>query len=560
MATHGQKLLAAGTAALIAEPVLALAHMGGVGVIVGLAVGAAAYVAVEDVERVTGRELPLPAPRNERADAENGTPRHSFAYRLLNGKSMRGEVDDTPHQSTDPDRGQPEAETFAEDSADPLMDFGPTLQPTVNSILSGRKVVIGVSDAGKSNAVAVIAEEIGGPAYGAPLFLLDTEDEYRKLNDKRYLSKPLWMDRSKLTPDNAFEFAQWAVATMRQVIINLQSYEDAEAAWVMIGLIKGVQAYQETHDVRVPCEFILDEATVWLPQVRSQSTLAKIMVEDPDGIGDEDDTDEEDEQEKGKDRSNQISLLSLLERAFFSVVVRRGRKRGMGFTLACQRIAEINKSALQANWTFLMRQTQAADFRLYKHFGIEAKEAMELRAGDAFVFPPGKPMERHRFRLRRSPHGAKTPGLEELRTHQQRLASSPSAEAPLPRLPEQRVRSTATKEGARSLYAVPRANEEGTLQEDALRSQPRPPFTLVPAEESGGEEGEEVSETDQDEDLNEREQLYMKALDAWANNARSIRKIQEALDLGFNEARELLEEMHGLGLIVWQRKGEKAGV
>ena len=75
------------------------------------------------------------------------------------------------------------------------------------------------------------------------------------------------------------------------------------------------------------------------------------------------------------------------------------------------------------------------------------------------------------------------------------------------------------------------------------------------------EELDEELETDElEEELDEREQLYMKALDAWKAGARSIRKIQDALELNFNEARELLEEMDKLGLIAWQRKGEKAGV
>lgn len=53
-------------------------------------------------------------------------------------------------------------------------------------------------------------------------------------------------------------------------------------------------------------------------------------------------------------------------------------------------------------------------------------------------------------------------------------------------------------------------------------------------------------------ELTEREQLYQRALDAWEGGARSIRKIQDVLDLNFNQARELLEEMQKLGLITWK--------
>ena len=478
MATQGQKLLAAGPTLVVAESVLAMAHTGAIGAFVGLAVGAIAYLVVDDVERMTGRDENSLPDDSQASDASADQQQHkadpitekrpSLAYRLFNGKSTR-EYNELQDDQKSTDQAEQEAKKSDDSGPDRTrMDFSPTLQPEANKILSGRKVVIGVSDAGKSNAIAVIAEEIGGPNYGAALFLLDTEDEYRKLNDKKYLKKPLWMDRSKLTPDNAFEFAQWAVHNLRQVIINLQSYEDHEAAWVMINLIKGVQAYEETHEMRVPCEFILDEATVWLPQMRSQSTLSKFMVDDPDGLGEEDADEDADEDEKGKGKSNQISLLTLLERAFFSVVVRRGRKRGMGFTLAAQRIAEINKSALQANWTFLMRQTQAADFREYKKYGIDAKEAMEMLAGEAFVFPPGKPKERHRFRLRHSPHGADTPGLNELRKHQQRLLSPSTVSAPTKRTAEQQGATLRTNEVSTTEEFVPTSRKLQTPNANSI--------------------------------------------------------------------------------------------
>jgi hypothetical protein len=276
------------------------------------------------------------------------------------------------------------------------MDFGPTLRPHADFIFSGRKVLIGESDAGKSNNVAVIAEEIA--KFGAPLFLLDTEDEYRALCDTRYFPRPVWVDRTRIPHAQAYEFAWWAMERRTQVVVNLQSYEDDEAAWFMIGLIGGIRAWEESHD-RIPCEIILDEATVWLPQTVAESTLSRIMVNDP---------------EAGEE-SKQVSLLALLQRAFFSVVVRRGRKRGMGFTFAAQRIAEIDKRALQASWLFLMRQVQNADLKAYREYGIGASQVVSLAQGEAFVLAQGKAMERHQFRLRKSPHGAHAPGLAELR-------------------------------------------------------------------------------------------------------------------------------------------------
>src|SRR5260370_30896494 len=94
MSRKGHTWRAASTATLIAEPVVAFAHQGGVGVILGLAAGAAAYALIDDVEQVTGKSLALPARRRRAARSESNTRgKSSLAYRLLVGKSIREEAD-----------------------------------------------------------------------------------------------------------------------------------------------------------------------------------------------------------------------------------------------------------------------------------------------------------------------------------------------------------------------------------------------------------------------------------------------------------------------------------
>lgn len=288
--------------------------------------------------------------------------------------------------------------------------FGDTLFPHADRILSGRKAIFGVSDAGKSNNIAVICEELGrfgllSPDLCIPIVYFDSEDEARGLCSKRYFRNPCWMDAQTLTVQNAFEFAQRVMNERLQVVVNLQSYEDVDAALVMFSLIRGIQYWEEAlpNDDRIPCEVILDEAAVWLPQNSSESSLSKAMVEDPEG------------QPDGEGNIPPVSVLSLLHRIFFSMVVRRGRKRGIGFTLATQRIAEIDKRALQANYLILMRQTMTADFAVYKKYGIEANEAAALKPGQAYVFSSQEVKSLHQFRRRQSPSGAKTPGLGNLR-------------------------------------------------------------------------------------------------------------------------------------------------
>src|ERR1700694_4466196 len=94
------KLLAAGTATLIAEPALAFAHQGGLGIIVGLAVGAVVWGVADDLEqRARGDATPNPA------------------YRLLVGKSQR-EADPT----TDEEEAEDETAFVGEDKDLALQD------------------------------------------------------------------------------------------------------------------------------------------------------------------------------------------------------------------------------------------------------------------------------------------------------------------------------------------------------------------------------------------------------------------------------------------------------
>lgn len=81
------KLVIAGTTALIAEPLLVgLMHGGGVGAILGLVAGGAAYVLTDDIaEKGRGGQTSLPAV----PVAINTSKLADFGYRMVNGKSAR---------------------------------------------------------------------------------------------------------------------------------------------------------------------------------------------------------------------------------------------------------------------------------------------------------------------------------------------------------------------------------------------------------------------------------------------------------------------------------------
>lgn len=88
MQFDGRKFAYASAATLIAEPLLALAHTGGIGAIVGLGAGALTYVVLDEIEKASGRELSLPG-LPARPERDQSQP--PLLYRLLNGKSVRGE-------------------------------------------------------------------------------------------------------------------------------------------------------------------------------------------------------------------------------------------------------------------------------------------------------------------------------------------------------------------------------------------------------------------------------------------------------------------------------------
>ena len=281
-----------------------------------------------------------------------------------------------------------------------------SFQPDVNSLLGATALLCGMRRSGKSNGIAVMAEELG--RYYCPLCIGDSEDEYGPLTDHRYLPRGKWAGSAALLPqmeaagmcdyvavdlNGAYAFGQAIVRDVLQVVLHLKSYEsDDEAAEIMTEIIYGMHDWEASRHnrERVPCTFILDEASKWLPQRLEESNLDK-------------------------------DVLSLLQQALFGTVVRRGGKQGLGLILATQRIAELDKRALQSQWKFLFRQTEAIDIGLYTRLGLERDEVSTLQQGECFLFSPTVIGFRTQLRPRYSPHLAHTPGLSELASHLRRV-------------------------------------------------------------------------------------------------------------------------------------------
>ena len=301
-----------------------------------------------------------------------------------------------------------EADDETEDPPPHLIEANPlylsdTFQPDVNSLLGATALLCGMRRSGKSNAIAVMAEELG--RYYCPLCIGDTEDEYGPLSSRRYLPRGVWAASPALAAemardgirrylaldrDGVYAFGQAIVRDVLQVVLHLKSFEsDDEAAQVMTEIIYGMHDWEASrpNSRRVPCTFILDEASKWLPQRLEESSIFDKEV------------------------------LTLLHQALFGTVVRRGGKQGLGLILATQRIAELDKRALQSQWKFLFRQTENIDIGLYTRMGLERDEVVSLRQGECFIFSPSVIGFRTTLRQRHSPHLAHTPGLPHLAAH-----------------------------------------------------------------------------------------------------------------------------------------------
>ena len=260
-------------------------------------------------------------------------------------------------------------------------DFKPHVD---EGVASGRITIFGVSGSGKSNSFAVVAEELG--RLEVPLLIGDTEGEYEELARPPYLPHAQIVGPTSITVIDAVDFGYNLLEERLQVLLQMAEYPDEEAAKVFIGIVGGMWKWEEERPnaERLMCMVMLDEAAKWLPQDNTDSYLTK---------------------------ETQAAFFNCIS----SGVVERGRKRGVGLTLANQRVARLKKNVLQPSLALFHRQTQDVDIQRYAEMGIKRDEVLSLGNGDAYVFTDRVAKRRIHMRLRRSPHGANTPGIGSIR-------------------------------------------------------------------------------------------------------------------------------------------------
>ncbi len=405
---RNRRKVAAGIATTtIAEPLLMFSHQGGVGVIIGLGLGMAAYLGADEIadwRECHGfgsgeRAETAPVLRAVAQGKSNGA---GFCKRLLVGRSVR-EVEI---------RTDDEPDTVFVDEEEPatqdLLELGWNLHPHVNWFFSKRVSILGMSGSGKSNLLARIVECLG--KYDAPLILLDSKPEYHKLCSKRFLVNAFYASRQNLLPQQARAFARTMMDKRLHVVVDLTSYEPEEAAQVMIDLALGVANYQNailaTGGILIPCTFIVDEAHKWFPEDESQSLIHGVKL-----------------------AGDQSPLLARLQRTYFKLET-EGRSFGMGLITATQRPANVDKRLIsEAEWRFMLKAMEPSDLKRYRTYGATDEQIISLNPnkGEAYVVGPDGSRGIYRIHRRESPDEAKSPGVENLR----RAAASGS----VPRVP-----------------------------------------------------------------------------------------------------------------------------
>jgi len=274
--------------------------------------------------------------------------------------------------------------------------------PSILGLLGQIILLCGIRRMGKSNLLAVLVEEMA--RYLLPMLVIDTEDEYAALANRRYMPRG-FLAGSKELPAmqqpplknymvvearNAYSIGRQIPEHSLQVVLNMKSYSsDEEAASILCEIIRGMNAWEQErpNSERIPVFLFLDEASKWLPEQTGRSVVSKEM---------------------------QVRLF----KTFFGIVVNRGGKNGFACVFATQRIQDINKSALQAPWKFLFYQAQKVDLEQYYTFGLQDQDVLTLRQGECYIFSPHVIGFRTSMRQRFSPHMGHTPGLAALKAHQ----------------------------------------------------------------------------------------------------------------------------------------------
>ncbi len=240
--------------------------------------------------------------------------------------------------------------------------------------------VLGITGSGKTNSVAVIAEEL--LARQVPLTFLDLEGEFWSLKERFQV---LVVGRSEhadieVGPEHAADLARLSVERGLTVILDFSGHEeeDDEAEEIAAFLLPYIKAlWSACFKAKRTYVVAVEEAHEFIPQV------------------------------------GRTPLKSWLNR-----IAARGRKRGLSLILSSQRSAQVDKNALsQCRLRVLHKVELSHDLDVYKTLipwhGREVEQRVgALQQGEAIVVVEGQQAQTVRMRARNTFHPSATPTLE----------------------------------------------------------------------------------------------------------------------------------------------------
>ncbi len=265
------------------------------------------------------------------------------------------------------------------------IDVGDALELTIEEIIGQRIAVLGISGSGKTNTVAVLAEEL---LPHLPVTICDIEGEYYGLKERFDILVAGQSEHAEvpLFKENAASLAEVSIRRGISIILDLSEYEPGEMQDILLAYFERLWHLSST--LKSPYEIIIEEAHEFIPQ------------------------------------GTRTPLKSLLTR--FAL---RGRKRGVGVIMASQRSSKVEKDLLtQANILLLHNVVHPIDLSVYKDLiplpGKEVEQQVrDLALGSAFLIR-GKQRDRIQVRKRSTFHAGSTPALGENQLHLRTIDTS----------------------------------------------------------------------------------------------------------------------------------------
>lgn len=226
-----------------------------------------------------------------------------------------------------------------------FIDVAEWLVLTVDNFVGQRGAILGMPGMGKSTTLARLVEEMSSKL---PMTIVDIENEYWSLAEGyafevagRGELEPGVMVPRHVAVEHARALAREVYEGDKSVILCLLNYGEEEREDFLLQYFK--QLWELAQKQRRPHTIVIDEAHEFVPQRGGKSDLQKII--------------------------KQMFI--------------RGRKRGLGFLLASQRSAFVNKDVLNlCNILFLHAVQLPLDIGLYKSLlPMEPRHARQMIDG-----------------------------------------------------------------------------------------------------------------------------------------------------------------------------------